>query len=112
MKTNDVIDMLLEIIGVTKEDLVKELMEAIKQKNINPFLSNCGSISEMLYRKRQFEHSKANAKNHASEYIDEHFTEEELNDIVVNFIKGYDCNIDENTQWIDVIDNYIKSRRI
>ena len=110
MKTNDVIDMLLEILGGTKEDLVKELKETIKQKSINPFLSNCGSISEMFYRKRQFEYRKADAKNHTDEYLDEHFTEDELNDMVVDFIKDYDCNINENTQWTDVIDDYIESR--
>ena len=37
MKTNDVIDMLLEILGVTKADLIKELKETIKQKSTNPF---------------------------------------------------------------------------
>ncbi len=63
---------------------------------------------EAAYRYREFEYRVQDAENHVDDLVPEidkgYLTEDDYLHIAEYFLDHYDCNIDENTQWIWAIE--------
>ena len=76
-------------------------------------------IEEMVYRAKEHQHRLEDALSHCKEYLDERnvlFDEDvleaegHLENIVREFEHRFDCNLDENSIWNDVIRNYFQDK--
>lgn len=68
--------------------------------------------NDELYREQEFEYRKQDAENHAEEMgVDGILTEEDYYEIAQRFLNKQDCNIDENTQFEYIINEYLLIRK-
>ena len=73
---------------------------------------------EEIFRKVQHEHHIEDAVEQANRYVEDHYTQAELNERQINFDydyladvfeKRHDCNIADNDQWQEIIAEYCKA---
>ena len=110
-KTLDItLDELLNKLGKTKEDLVMSLNNL--QQYVEP--QEHGdikyvSLQRMFFLKEEFENHIEDVKTHA-DYIGHDISDDEAKEIIKVFERKYDSNIDENTQWDYMIEQFVKRR--
>lgn len=110
------IEELLSQLGKTKADLAKELEELIKWskqrcylKSFNEF-SDIVSLEYMLFLKWQFEARVEDAYNHA-ENLNYKISKQEAEYIAFKFISKNDCNISENEQFDNLVEEIVAEER-
>lgn len=76
-------------------------------------------IDEAVYRAKEHKYRLEDALNHCEEYLDERNVlfdkdvleaEGHLENIVIEFEHRFDCNLDENSIWNAVIENYFQDK--
>ena len=104
------LDELLIKLGKTKEDLVMSL------NNLQQYVESQEhgdlkyiSLQRMFFLKEEFENHIEDAKAHADN-LGYDISDEEAKEIIEVFERKYDSNIDENTQWEYVIEQFVKRR--
>ena len=103
---------LLNKLGKTKEDLVMSL------NNLQKYIESQEhgdlkyvSLQRMFFLKEEFENHIDDVKTHAN-YLGFDISDEEAKEIILAFERKYDSNIDENTQWDYVIEQFVKRRDV
>lgn len=106
------LDELLNKLGKTKEDLVMSL------NNLQQYVESQEhgelkyvSLQRMFFLKEDFENHIEDVKTHA-DYLGCDISDEEAKEIIWAFEQKYDSNIDENTQWDYVIEQFVKRRDV
>lgn len=104
------LDGLLIKLGKTKEDLVmslNDLQQYVESQEHGDL--KCISLQRMFYLKEEFKNHIEDVKTHA-DLLGYDISDEEAKEIIWVFGRKYDCNIDENTQWDYVIEQFVKRR--
>lgn len=109
---NITLDELLNKLGKTKEDLVMSLnnlqkyIESQEHGNLKYV-----SLQRMFFLKEDFENHIDDVKTHA-DCLGYNVSDEEAKEIIWAFERKYDSNIDENTQWDYMIEQFVKRRDV
>lgn len=110
-KTLDImLDELLNKLGKTKEDLVmslNKLQQYIESQEHGDL--KYVSLQRMFFLKEDFENHIEDVKTHA-DYLGYDISDDEAKEITWAFEQENDSNIDENTQWDYVIEQFVKRR--
>ena len=110
-KTLDItLEELLNKLGKTKEDLVMSL------NNLQQYIESQEhgdlkyvSLQRMFFLQEEFGNHIDDVKTHA-DYLGYDISDDEAKEIVGMFERKYDSDIDENTQWDYVIEQFVKRR--
>lgn len=110
-KTLDItLDELLNKLGKTKEDLAMSLnkLQQYIESQEHGDLKDI-SLQRMFFLKEEFENHIEDVKTHA-DYLGHDISDDEAKEIIKVFERKYDSNIDENTQWDYMIEQFVKRR--
>lgn len=104
------IEGLLGQLGKTKEDLARELEELYQyvESQEHGYLDQI-TLQRMFSVKQGFENRMEDARWH-TEFLGYKLSDNELTGIVRRFEAKYDCNIDESSQWENLINTYVNNR--
>lgn len=110
-KTLDItLDELLNKLGKTKEDLVISLnnLQQYAESQEHGDLKYI-PLQRIFFLKEEFENHIDDVKTHA-DCLGYNVSDYEAKEIIWAFERKYDSNIDENTQWDYVIEQFVKRR--
>ena len=91
------------------EYAAKRIAEQVKAINK---LVRSSEFKNQIYREVEFEYKLEDANRHADElgYIIDDYQAKELVELYLN--KYQDCNLDENTNWEQLIEDYAKDNNL